>query len=81
MEIKFYFVPDCPWCDKVRHWLKSKRYGFEEQDVDDSSNARDELLEKTGQLGVPMTDFGGDIVLGFNEKALEETFQRNKQKK
>ena len=82
MEIKIYTIPTCPWCTKAKEWLKKRKVSFQDCDVSESQNSqyRDELLEKTGQLGVPVTDFNGILVIGFNEKKLEEALERAKKK-
>jgi len=61
-------------------WLKKRKVSFQDCDVSESQNSqyRDELLEKTGQLGVPVTDFNGILVIGFNEKKLEEALEKAK---
>ncbi len=80
MEIKIYTIPTCPWCVKAKEWLKKKKLSFQDCDVAESQNSqyRDELIEKSGQLGVPVVDFDGIIVIGFNEKRLEEALERAK---
>ena len=77
MEIKIYMTPTCPWCKKTMEWFKKKKIKFEECDVAESQNGRfrDEVLEKTGQLAVPVIDVDGKIVIGFNEKELEEAIK------
>lgn len=71
MEIKFYFAPQCPWCEKAKAWLKKKKLPFEALDLSESDNARDEVLQKSGQLATPVIDIDGQIIVGYNEKALE----------
>ena len=82
MEIKIYTIPTCPWCTKAKEWLKKKKLSFQDCNVAESQNSqyRDELLEKSGQMGVPVVDFDGEIVVGFNEKRLEEALERAKKK-
>lgn len=82
MEIKIYTTPTCSWCTKTKEWLRKKKLSFQDCDVAESQNSqyRDEVLEKTGQLAVPVIDFNGVIVIGFNEKRLEEALERAKKK-
>lgn len=74
MDIKIYTTPTCKWCQKLREWLKSKKIKYEERDIAESQNKtfRDELIEKSGQLAVPVIDIDGKIIIGFDEKKLEE---------
>ena len=73
MKVKVYFRPQNEWCIKLLAWLKKKRIKFEEYDVYESQNGkfREEVLEKTGQMIVPVTEINGEIIIGFDEKKLE----------
>ena len=72
--IRVYSRPTCPWCEKLKVWLKKKKVEFEDIDLYETQNAkfRDELIEKTGQMGVPVTEIGEKIIVGFDEKKLQE---------
>jgi len=74
MEIKIYTTPTCKWCQKLKEWLKKKKISYEDRDVAESQNKtfRDELIQKSGQLAVPVIDIDGKIIIGFDEKKLEE---------
>ena len=78
MDIKLYLTPTDPWCKKAKEWLKKKKLSFEERDVEESDKFRDEMLEKSGQLAIPLIDFDGKIIIGFQEKALEEALKNAK---
>ena len=51
MYVKIYTVPACPWCKRLKDWLKKKKVQFEECDISESQNGifLDELIEKSGQ--------------------------------
>jgi len=74
MNIRVYSRPTCPWCKKLKDWLKKKKVEFEDIDLYETQNAkfRDELIEKTGQMGVPVIEIGEKVIVGFNEKELQE---------
>lgn len=74
MEVKIYITPTCKWCQKLKEWLKKKKISFQECDVAESQNKifRDELIQKSGQLAVPVIDIDGKIIVGFDEKELEK---------
>ena len=44
MEINIYTIPTCPWCTKLKEWLKKKKASFIEHDLTESDHARDEIL-------------------------------------
>jgi glutaredoxin len=56
----------------AKDFMKEKGVAFEEADVLQDLKAREELVEKSGQLGVPVIDIDGKIVVGFNRAKLAE---------
>ncbi|MDP3698257.1 MAG: glutaredoxin domain-containing protein [Nanoarchaeota archaeon] len=80
MEVKIYTIPTCSWCAKGKEWLKKKKIPFQDCNIAESQNGqfRDEILAKSGQISVPVFDFNGVIVLGFNEQKLEEALEKAK---
>ena len=79
MDIKIYITQNDPWCKELRTWLKKKRYSFEILDLDESLTARDELLEKSNQLAIPMVDVNGEIIVGFYPEKIEAIVSRIKE--
>lgn len=72
MDIKVYTTPNCTWCKKLKEWLKKNKLSFQELDISENDNYRDEVIEKSGQMAVPMSDIDGKVIVGFDEKALME---------
>lgn len=81
MEIKVYTSPTCTWCQKLREWFKKNRLPYRELDISESDTYRDELIAISRQMAVPTIDFDGTIIVGYNEKKLEEVLQKVKGKK
>ena len=71
-NIKIYSTPTCPWCKKVKSFLTEKGQKFEDVDVSANQEARKEMIEKSGQMGVPVLDIGGTIIVGFDQQAIEK---------
>ncbi len=71
-KITIFTSPNCPWCHKSKEWLKAHSFSFKEIDVASDPKAADEMVEKSGQRGVPVIDIDGQIVVGFNEPALKK---------
>ena len=71
-EVKVYSTPTCPWCKRTKGFLEANNITFEEIDVASDKNAREEMVRKTGQLGVPVIDIDGDISVGFDENLLRQ---------
>ncbi|MFA6461338.1 MAG: glutaredoxin domain-containing protein [Candidatus Woesearchaeota archaeon] len=78
MEVKIYTTPTCPWCKTTKEWMKKNKVSFQELDIVESDTYRDELIEKSHQMAVPMIDIDGTIIVGFDEKRLEELLKKEK---
>jgi len=72
VKVKVYSTKTCPWCTKVKDFLKSKNVKFENIDVGEDRKAAEEMVEKSGQMGVPVTDINGKIIVGYDKEAIEK---------
>ncbi len=70
--VTVYSTPTCPYCTQVKEYLKSKSVQFSDHNVATDLEARNAMVQKSGQLGVPVVDVDGQIVVGFNRGKLEE---------
>lgn len=71
-KIKVYSTKICPYCVTLKEFLKSYNVEFEEVDVSEDIEAQKEMVEKTGQLGVPVIDIDGQIVIGFDKEKISK---------
>lgn len=71
-KVKIYSTPTCPWCTKAKAFLSEKGAEFEDLDVSSNEEARNEMIEKSGQMTVPVLDINGKIIIGFDQKAISE---------
>ncbi len=71
MEVKIYSTPGCPWCKKAKEFFDANKVKYTDVDVASDQEAAKEMLEKSGQKGVPVIDIGGNILIGFNEAELK----------
>ncbi|MBS3169122.1 NrdH-redoxin [Candidatus Woesearchaeota archaeon] len=78
MEVAIYTTPTCPWSTQAKQWLRRHRVSFIEKDLEDSEDARDEILQKTSQFCTPTIDVDGQILIGFDEEKLAELTKRKK---
>jgi glutaredoxin 3 len=70
--VKVYSIPDCPWCDKVKKYLKLKNVAYEEFNVEEDDEARNELYKISGDQVVPVTTIDGkNYVLSFDKEKLD----------
>jgi glutaredoxin-like YruB-family protein len=72
MDITVYTTPTCPWCTRVKDYLKQKEVGFKEINVASDSAGAMEMIRKSGQRGVPVVDINGNIVVGFNQTEIDK---------
>jgi glutaredoxin-like YruB-family protein len=72
MKIKVYSTPWCPFCSKVKEFLKEHGFDYEDVNVQENISAANEMIVKTGQEGVPVIEIGDKIIIGFDEPALRE---------
>ncbi|VVB55000.1 putative Thioredoxin [uncultured archaeon] len=72
IQITIYATPSCPWCHKARDLLKQKKVAYKEVDVSSDEKGATEMFEKSGQMGVPVLDINGKIIVGFDRQAIEE---------
>lgn len=72
--VKVYSTPTCPYCVTLKQFLKENNIEFEDIDVSLSQNkeALDEMTKKSGQMGVPVVDINGEIVVGFDKEKISE---------
>ena len=71
-KVKIYSTPTCGYCHAEKEFLKGHGIDFEEFDVFSNMKAREEMINKTGQMGVPVTDIDGEIIIGFDRGKLKQ---------
>ncbi len=77
-KILVYSTETCPYCNMVKEYLKDKDVKFEEVDVTNDQEKAKEMVDKSGQMGVPVLDIDGEIIIGFNQPKIEETLKAKK---
>ena len=70
--IKVFSTPTCSFCVTLKTFLKDHNIEFEEINVAEDKEAAKEMIEKSGQMGVPVLDIDGEIVIGFDKKRIVE---------
>lgn len=71
-SITIYTTPTCPYCHQAKEYFKEQKLDFKEIDVAADSAAAQEMIQKTGQLGVPVIEVDGQLLVGFDKKKLEK---------
>ncbi len=70
-KVIVYSTKTCPWCIKVKEFLKTNKVSFIEKDVSNEKNAK-EMFEKSKQRSVPVIDIDGEIIVGSDESKLKK---------
>jgi len=69
--IKIYSTPTCPYCEMAKEYFKKNDIAYEDVNVLEDMNARQEMFQKSSQMGVPVIDIDGKIIVGFDRSAIE----------
>ena len=70
--IKIYSTPYCPYCVTLKDYLKSKSVDFTDVDVSSIDKEREEMIELSGQIGVPVINVDGQIIVGFDKEQIDQ---------
>jgi len=70
--IKLYSTPSCVYCNTLKMYFKKYNFNFEDIDVSKNEKELDQMIEKSGQMGVPVLDINGTIVIGFDKKKIND---------
>jgi glutaredoxin-like YruB-family protein len=72
MDVKVYSTPVCPWCNRAKEYLKKNNVKFTDISVAGNQAASQEIIKKSGQMGVPVIDVDGKIIVGYDEEELKK---------
>ena len=71
-KVSIYSTPTCHFCQMAKEFFKENNIPYEEFNVGADQARRTEMIQKSGQMGVPVIEIDGDILVGFNQAKLEE---------
>ena len=71
-QVKVYSTPTCPYCHQAKDYLKQKGIEFADLNVATDLESRNAMVQKSGQLGVPVIEVDGQVIIGFNRGKLDE---------
>ncbi|OGN03315.1 MAG: NrdH-redoxin [Candidatus Yanofskybacteria bacterium RIFCSPHIGHO2_01_FULL_43_42] len=71
-RVTIYTTPTCAYCKMAKDYFKSKGLSYEEHDVSKDIPRQKEMIQKTGQFGVPVIDIDGKVVIGFDKPKINE---------
>ena len=71
-RVTIYSTPTCPYCRQAKDYLASKGIAFTELNVATDLDSRNAMVQRSGQLGVPVIEVDGQVIVGFNRGKLDE---------
>lgn len=71
MIVKVFSTPACPYCFALKNYLKEHDIKFEDIDVSQDQTAQKEMIEKSKQMGVPVLEADGQIIVGFDQPKIK----------
>ncbi len=69
-KVKVYSTPTCPYCTRLKEFLRGNNISFEDIDVSSDPAAGQRMVERSGQMGVPVLDIDGEIIVGFDKQKI-----------
>ena len=69
-KVRVFSTPACPYCYTLREFLKEHQVEFEDIDVSKDALIREEMIEKSKQVGVPVIEIDGEFIVGFDKEKI-----------
>ena len=71
-KVVMYTTPECAYCKMTKGFFRQNNISYEEKDVSVDDRAREEMVAKSGQLGAPVIDIDGKVIIGFDKEMLSK---------
>lgn len=75
VKVEIYSTPSCHFCHMAKEWLTEKNIPYVDYNVGEDMARRKEMVEITGQLGVPVIKIGDDVMVGFNQEQMAKILE------
>jgi glutaredoxin 3 len=76
-EVTIYTSSTCSWCEATKEYLSAREIDFEEVDISEDMRKAMEMVDKSGQQGVPVVEIDGEIVVGFDRARIDALLELN----
>ncbi len=71
-RVVVFTTPSCPWCNRVKSYLRQKGVVFKNVDVSRDRRAAEDMVRRTGQQGVPVVLIGSKAIVGFDKPKIDK---------
>ena len=75
MKIIIYTTPECPHCHQAKGYFSRKKIPFQEIDVSSDAKKAEEMIEISGQTGVPVIKIDEKMFIGFDQEEIDKVLQ------
>ena len=76
MSVTLYSTPSCAYCRMAKDYFRQNGIAFSEYNVASDQRKAEEMVRKSGQMGVPVIEVNGSIIIGFNKPEIERALRR-----
>lgn len=76
MEVKVYSTPTCPYCVMAKKYFKKEKVDFQDFDVSKDKEKAQEMIDISGQMGVPVIVIDDNIIVGFDQEQIEKLIKK-----
>ncbi len=76
MSVTLYSTPSCAYCRMAKDYFRQNGIAFSEYNVASDQRKAEEMVRKSGQMGVPVIEVNGNIIIGFNKPEIERALRR-----
>ena len=76
MAVTIYTTPSCGYCKVAKEFFRASHVPFTEYNIASDQRKADEMVRKSGQMGVPVIEVNGKIIVGFNKPEIEKALRR-----
>lgn len=70
-QVTIYSTPTCHFCQMAKEFFKENNVDFTDYNVAEDTDARQEMVQKSGQMGVPVIFIGDEMVVGFDQEKVK----------
>ena len=74
-KVVVYSTPTCPFCVRAKQLLDDNNVEYENYDVAADQAKAEEMVNKSGQMGVPVLDIEGEIIVGFDKEKISQLLE------
>lgn len=71
-NVIIYSTPACMYCHMAKEWFKENNIDYTEHDISTDAQKRDEMIQKTGSMAVPVIEIEGETIVGFDKNKLSQ---------